>query len=255
MFKSLTLLFLFVTLSVFGQYKDDFQSDSVYKANKVRVRTTKIEPSSSVSTIRHVFDQQGKLMEEILTDNSNPHSYQYKIIYQYDESGFLSGWKYKSFTSNFRKECKMFYRVGVLDSCTCIDRQGNVSNTFSYQNNGSIVIERQYKEGKVHRTQTSEYDVFNNKTRFYGFELGDGSITTIKVPDGKAVEFKNVDLKWDYVFMNIYENGRLSSQIRLENGESKEKEDFYYDVNGLLIQTYNNRRPKGSQTKFAYEFW
>lgn len=253
---NLTAILLLISVLAFGQEKWTYQSDSIYKANKVKVRkwfngdkltaTTfydlegrmvkfQHEPflGGGQRTIYFEYDANGKLINQVdSTRNGKPDKKELKRLKKMglDLSSSFASDKPEIEVLNFKIE----YDNDKLIKLTKYNVDGELDIVDHFENNGRKQIRYWYRNGEKYRESVTEYIDDFHKKRYYGWAIRPNS--------GKS--------EWDYTFVYVYENGRIKEFSRFDNGEKKETTQMEYDNNGLLIKAsyYTTER-------FEYEYY
>jgi len=237
-----TLVFAFISLLASAQeYRDnELQPDSVYKANKVRIRTGVHPRSHSKSKEIYVFDREGRPVTFILTDNETGKLPQEKFVYTYNDKGILSS---ETDSLYWRDLCRvsvseLFYAEnGPLIRQTVKNHGRLVSEKYFYPSERKVT-EKLYQHDTVYREQTTIYDVQGKQVRFYGREYGDPNAKPqVTMFNGKPFTYtpSTSNMVWDYAFVNTYDqSGNLLIQERFENGQQKGKTNYIMGRHGLF---------------------
>ncbi len=239
---NLTILFLVISLMSFGQEKWTYQSDSIYKANKVKARLWFNGDKLTATTF---YDKEGrmiKLQYEPFIDGA-----QRTVHFEYNEKGLLihqvdstrngkpnkkllrklkrKGLKLPPQLKKDRPEIevlnfKIEYNNDQLVKLTQFNSDGTLNVVDHFEDNGQKQIRYWYRNGVKYRESITEYVGKFYKKKYYGWEM---------MPNSSKRE-------WNYTFEYVYENDRVKEIIRYDNGEKKDKTKMEYDSNGLLIK-------------------
>lgn len=253
---NLAILFLFISALTFGQEKWTYQSDSIYKANKVKARkwfngdkltsTTFYDTEGRMIKFQHEpflggeqrtiyfeYDEKGELIDQVdTTRNGKPDK---KALKKLKKMGLDLSSKLK----NDKPEIEVFkyeieYENVEIVKLTKFNPDGTLGIVDNFENNGRKQIRDWYRNGKKYRQSVTEYIDDFHKEKYYGWEIRPNSDKS----------------EWDYTFEYVYENGRIKEFTRFDNGEKKETTKMEYDNNGLLIKAsyYTTER-------FEYEYY
>lgn len=235
-----------ITNLTFGQETSTYQSDSVYKANKVKARLWYSGTNKKLG-ITTFYDKKGRLTKyqlEPFMDGA-----QRTTHYSYDLSGLLIG--IADTTKNGvpdQKQIKELKKMGLdpnmflksdnnrpsvevakyeltysgdlLVKVTQYNPDGSLDIVDNIKNNGKTKIRDWYRNGKLTEQSTTEYLTELLKERFYGWEIRDG-----------------IKTEWDYKFKYEFDNGRVKSHTRYVAEMEKENVKYFYDEKGLLLKT------------------
>ena len=252
----LKFLFLFFSIVAFGQEKWTYQSDSIYKVNKVKARkwfngekltaTTFYDKEGRMIKFQHEpfiggeqrtiyfeYDVKGKLINQVdSTRNGKPDKKALKKFKKLglDLSSKLKADKPEIEVLNFKIE----YANDQLVKLTKFNSDGTINIVDHFENNGRKQIREWYRNGIKYRESITEYIDDFHKGKYYGWESRPNS--------GKS--------EWNYTFDYVYENGRIKEFTRFDNGQKKETTKMEYNNNGLLtkVNYYTTER-------FEYEFY
>jgi YD repeat-containing protein len=234
-----------ITHLTFGQETGTYQSDSVYRVNKVKARLW-YSGTEKQLTITTFYDTNGKLIKyqlEPFMDGT-----QRTTHYTYDSNGRLiavvdttkNGESSKEQIERLKKmgldpgkfirkdknrppvevaKYELAYSGDQLTKVTKYNPDGSLDIVDNINSNGKREIRDWYRNGKLTRQSTTEYLTKFHKEKFYGWEIRDGKKT-----------------KWDYTFKYEFENGRVKSFVRYDGKKEMETTKFLYDDKGLLIK-------------------
>ena len=127
-----TLVFIsitsFIFLVSFGQSKEMYQPDTVYRNNSVKRRIISFDSSSTQATLIYNYDKNGRLIDYGLTDNETGKVYQFKTVYNYDSIGKIKTDVEMVDDSNNNKHSKYYYNtIGLQNSKHTFDNFGNLT--------------------------------------------------------------------------------------------------------------------------------
>lgn len=229
----------------FGQETGSYQSDSIYKANKVKTRLWYSGTNKQLS-ITTFYDREGRLIQyqlEPFIDGAQRTTY-----YIYDFNGKLTDMVDTTRNGEPDKEkIKQLAKMGI-DPNKLIKKEKNrppfevakyelkydenqlikiikynPDNSIDFidhiTNNGKTKIRDNYRNEKIYRQNKSDQLTEFLKERFYGWE----------VRDGKKV-------RWDYKFEYEFSSGILQTSTRFDGQKAIETIKYYYDSNGLLVK-------------------
>jgi hypothetical protein len=253
---NLTIIFLFISGLTFGQEKWTYQSDSIYKANNVKVRkwytgdklvaTTfydkngrmkkiKREPFTfgGQRTVYFEYNEIGKLINQVdTTRNGKPDK---KALRKLKKLGL----DLKSKVPKDKPEIEISkfeiqYEDNELIKLTKFNPDGTLNIVDHFENNGQKQVRYWYRDGNKYQESITEYLDDFHKEKYYGWEISPNT--------GKR--------EWNYTFEYVYENGKIKEFTRFDNGQKKEITKMEYDNNGLLTKAsyYTTER-------FEYEYY
>lgn len=244
-----TLIFLtiplFSFLSSFGQSKEMYQPDSIYRINSVKSRIVSFDSSSTKAALIYNYDKTGKLLDYGLTDNETGKVYQFKIIYNYDSTGKIKTDVELADDSSYNKHSKYYYNtMGLQISKHTFDNFETLIEKDTIIYNPLRETETFFDADTITRQQTAVYEDGYQfaYTRFYGYEYRDGKKSN-----------------WNYHFKNYLD--RQNRIVRRDDSLWKPLKiiEFTYNSNGLLLKkTERSDRPnsKTNQLEFIrYEYW
>ncbi|MCK0158957.1 hypothetical protein MWU65_17360 [Cellulophaga sp. F20128] len=240
--KHLSIIFLFISIITFGQEKWTYQSDSIYKVNKVKARkwfngnkltaTTFYDSNGRMIKFQHEaflggkqktiyfeYDISGKLINQVdTTRNGKPDK---KALKKFKKMGL----DLSSIIKNDKPEIEVSpfeinYTNDELVKLTQYNSDGTLNIIDHYENDGKKQIREWFKNGEKYQESITEYIDDFQKEKYYGWE--------IRANYGKD--------EWNYTFDYVYENGQIKEFTRFDNGEKKETTKMEYDYNGLLIR-------------------
>ncbi|WP_299611235.1 hypothetical protein [uncultured Aquimarina sp.] len=235
--------FVLLPILTFAQEKWTYQSDSLYKINKVKSRkwyngkklkaTTfynrdgkmvkfQHEPfvGGEQRTIYFEYDKNKRLVKQVdTTRNGKPDE---KTLKKFKSLGLDLSSKAKLAKPELEiSEFKIEYKDGELKKLTKYYPDGSLNLVDHFENNGKIQTREWYRDGKKYRETTTEYINDFYKEKYYGWEIRSNS---------KRRE-------WNYTYEYTFkDNGQVNQFIRFDNNVQKETTEFTYDENGLLTQ-------------------
>jgi hypothetical protein len=245
--KTLILIaisFLFLSYS-FGQSKELYQPDSVYKINSVKSRIISFDSSSTKAALIYNYDKNGRLIDYGLTDNETGKAYQFKTVYNYDSTGKIKTDIEVVDDSSYNKHSKYYYNaMGQKISKYTFDNFGNLIQRDTILYNPITEIETFIDRDTITRQQTAVYEDGNQfaYTRFFGYEYRDGKKSS-----------------WNYHFKNYFD--KQNRIIRRDDSLWKPLKiiDFSYYPSGLLLKKTERFERPNSQTNqleyIRYEYW
>jgi hypothetical protein len=252
---------LFIGLLIFpllasAQETWTYQSDSVYKVNKVKVRKWFNGERPTATTY---YDQQGRMIKFVLEPFAGGE--QTTTYFEFDDKGLLI--KQVDSTRNGKPDKKRLKRLkkigldvsslmknnkpalevskydieyanGIVSKLTKYNPDGSLDIVDNFENNGRKKIRKWYRDGAIYREDTEEcIDDFHND-KYYGWQIQPNS----------------VKIEWNYTFKYEFNNGRIDQFVRFEDGIQKETTKLTYNDHGLLIEAkyYTAER-------FEYEYY
>jgi YD repeat-containing protein len=235
-----------ITNLTFGQETGTYQSDSIYKANKVKARlwysgtnkklgiTTfydkkgrltkyQLEPfiDGAQRTTHYSYDLSGRLIG--IADTTKSGVPDQKQIKELKKMGLDPNMFVKSDNNRPSVEAAKYeltYSGDLLVKVTQYKPDGSLDIVDNIKNNGKTKIRDWYRNGKLTEQSTTEYLTEFLKERFYGWEIRDG-----------------IKTEWDYKFKYEFDNGRVKSYTRYVAEMEKETVKYFYDEKGLLLKT------------------
>lgn len=216
------IILLILTSPVFAQESALYQPDSVYKANKVKVRFWYSGAEKDKELTKTVYyNRQGKLIKFQLEPTEE--GTQVSTYYLYDSSG-----RFISMVDTIRHENKtsspevahydFVFDGHNLVKLTKYKPNGSVDYVTTFSNNRKTETLYHYKNEMLIESYTTEFPS-KSEERFYGWE---------KLGKRKST--------WDYRFKYEYENGRVKSYVRYEGKKKIESAKLSYNEKGLLIK-------------------
>jgi len=236
--------FSFSVISSFGQSRELYQPDSIYRINAVKKRIVSFGGSSKAALIFN-YDKQGKLTDYGLTDNETGKLYQFKTTYHYDAAGKIKTDVELVGDSNNNKHSIYNYNAkGQLVSKYTFDNYENLIEKNSITYDPLTETQTFLNADTIYRQQTAVYEdgyIFAY-TRFYGYEYEDGKKGN-----------------WNYRFKNYLDKDNRI--VRRDDSLWKPLKiiEYWYSKKGLLLKkTERFDRPgsKPNQKEFIkYEYW
>lgn len=238
----LLLLLCFGFLVGFSQEKDTFQSDSLYRVNKVKLRKLIHAGADTKQTNIIRYDKNGRMAEYILSNAPGLNAL-FKIVYKYDPSGKLIAEDY-FYGSMAGEKTKIDYDTAkrvLKKSTSYYDNKPKSEIQFSYE----PLVEFQKKfnrEGILQREQYSYYERSNVTNRFRGTDYR---------PNGQK------DKTWEYTFTNTFDSaGRLVKRESKQGTQSIQFMEYEYNDKGLLIRkTIRSEFSPPVIEEYKYEYW
>jgi len=238
-FTIVTCLFV---LTCAGQIESSLQSDSLYKAMKVRTRITKrkFKFFFNNTDTKAFFNRQGQLIETLDYGLSGK-EVRYRALYTYDTSRKLVKVEQNAFTGgSFRFSFKLGSVKSIISFLEYSDGKLVKRSTFGATNN-VLYAHEFYKNGNIRRVY---YDSARNIDSY--------TETTYK-NDGEVYKILSYGNKADTtVWKNEYDGyGRLQRSF-----VPRDEMNIYYhyEKTGLLSEVQYKYYNRGSE-KFIYEFW
>ncbi len=256
----LILIFcLILSVSVLAQERETFQDDSIYKANKIKLRKWYSGENKKLGIITY-YDKEGRMIKYLVEMNLGATTR--TTHYEYDNNGKLvgmvdstkNGVPDKNELERLKKmglnpnlilggvtnkppleisKYELTYNQNELIKITKFNPDGTLDFVDSFQKDGKVQTRDWYRGGKVYRANTTEYLSQNHKEKFWGWENSNNKKNT-----------------WNYTFKYVQENGKVTSYTRFDNGNPKETVKYSYDRNGLLTKTEGY-----SVEQFEYEYY
>lgn len=240
----LILALVFISLSVSAQpYRDiSLQTDSVYKANKVRTRISTHPGAPSRSEEIYVFDKDGRPLALIMTDNATGDIPQDVTRYSYNGKGVLSaetdtlyrGGQYAVEVS------ELFYGPDGSLARQVVKNDGRLHEEKYFYAAENKETDKYYRDDTVYREENTTYDTHGVQVRFWGKEMANTQAQPhVITANGKSYTFPaaNTDMVWDYTYVNNYDSsGNLILQERYDGGKLKGRTNFVLDKLGLLTR-------------------
>jgi len=241
--KTGILVLLSGVISLFAsaqEYRNgSLQPDSVYKANKVHTRIGVHLNSPSKSRDIFVFDNDGRTLLRIITDNETGNRPLEIMHYSYNSKGVLTN----EADASFRKDryaaeySEMTYAGDGSLATLAIKNSGHIIRKSFFYTDENKIVEKSYYNDTVYREDTSFYDKQGNTIRYKGKEFANPKAQpTVITSGGKSYTFNplKTDMVWDYTYVNTYDSaGNLILQLRYENGHLKDKTNFKMGDHGL----------------------
>lgn len=244
--KSFFLITLiFIANLTFGQETGTYQSDSIYKANKVKARLWYLGTNKKLSvttfydtngrlikyqlepfiggeqlTTHYTYDLNGRLIAMVDTiKKGEPNK---EAIEELKKAGLLSDMFIKNDNNKPSLEVAKYeltYSGEQLTKIIKYNPDESLDIIDKIENNGKKQIRDWYRDGELIEQCTTEYLNEYHKEKFYGWEIINGKKIT-----------------WDYTFKYKFENGRVKNFVRYEGKKEMEKTEYFYDEKGLLIK-------------------
>ncbi|HTJ49670.1 MAG TPA: hypothetical protein VL443_09470 [Cyclobacteriaceae bacterium] len=250
------IVVLFFPLLVSAQETWTYQSDSVYKVNKVKVRKCF---NGEKLTDKIYYDQEGRMIKFALAPFIGGE--QRTTYFQYDNNGRLinqvdstrNGKPDKKTLKKLKKmgldmssqirnnksplevsKYDIEYANGIVSKLTKYNPDGSLDIVDNFEDNGRRKIRKWYRDGAIYREDTEEFIDEFHKDKYYGWEIQ---------PNSSKME-------WNYTFKYEFNNGRIDQFVRFEDGIQKETTKLTYNDHGLLIEAkyYTTER-------FEYEYY
>lgn len=246
--KRFLLLILSILLSIqlFAQEKGTYQSDSVYKINKVKARKWHMGKNKQLGVTTY-YNINGQLTKYLIIMNLGATTR--TTHYSYNENGKLISMVDSTINGIPNKEeIKRLKKMGMnpdfilaqtrnkpkfevsryelihegdeLVKLTKFNPGGSIDYTDTFKNNGKIQERKWYRNEQLYQVSTTEYLRLFLKEKYYGWEIRNGQ-----------------ESEWDYFFKFEFKNDRVSSYTRFDKGEPKETVIYEYDESGLLKST------------------
>ena len=253
--KLLITILCFSSLT-YGQERWTYQSDNIYKANKVKARkwfngnkltattfydiegrTIKFELAPFLGgeqkTTHFKYDEKGKLISQIDTIyNGKPDK---KALKKLKKMGLDLSSKIKNDKPSVEvSKYNIDYSNGEIEKLTQYNPDGTLDIVDHFESIGKKEIRDWYRNGELYRQCTSEYIDAFHKEKYYGWEI---------LPNSNKTE-------WNYLFKYVFDNGQVKEFTRFENGEQKEITKLEYDKNGLLVKASYY-----TTEQFEYEYY
>ena len=234
-----------ITFSTFGQETGTYQSNSIYKANRVKARlwysgtnkqlgiTTfydtngrlikyQLEPfmNGAQRTTHYTYDSNDLLIAMVdTTKNGEPNKEQIDKLKKMglDPNKFIKKDKNRPTVEVAKYE--LTYSGVQLIKVTKYNPDGSLDIVDNIANNGKRKVRDWYRNGTLKEQSTTEYLTEFHKEKFYGWEIRGGEKS-----------------KWDYTFKYEFENGRVKSFVRFDGKNEMETTKYFYDDKGLLIK-------------------
>lgn len=227
---SLVILFFLFSPNTFGQERLFFQSDSLYKANKVK-KIKLFNMDRLRATI--FFDENGKLIKYKGAPVSS--GWQKTEYYEYDDLGKLI--KRFDIIRDKRKKIlkyKIEYSNNEVLKLIKYNSDASLMEIKLFENNGKKQIWKTYKNGEIISELTTELiDNLYIKER-YGWSITRNSK-------------KYSRTTYEY----IYRNGQIEKFIRYYNGEKRLTTKIEYHNNNLI----KNLKYNGFIERYKYSYY
>jgi hypothetical protein len=229
-------------LNCLSQDKDTFQSDSIYKLNKVKSRTQINVGAYTKQTNIIKYEKTGRISEYILTDESGVKP-QNRTVYKYDANGKLitEDYFYGSIEGEKTKiEYDATNRV-IKKSTTYYDNKPKNEIQITYD--PLVEFEKQFnREGKLQSEYYNHYEKSNVTSRFTGTNFR---------PNGQK------ESSWDYRHKNTFDSeGRLLKRESKQGKQTIQLMEYEYNDKGLLIRkTIKSDFAPPILEEYKYEFW
>jgi|TARA_B110000090_G_C13254460_1_gene397790 antitoxin component YwqK of YwqJK toxin-antitoxin module len=252
----LAIILLCFSNLIYSQEKWTYQSDSIYKSNKVKARkwfngkkltaTTFYDNEGRMIKFQHEsflggeqrttyfeYNEKGDLIKQVdTTRNGKPDK---KALKKLKKMGLDLSSKMKSNKPEIEVSTyEINYADGKLLKLTHYNPDNSLNIVDHYKNNGKTQIRDWYRNGKIYRQSTTEYLDDFQKEKYFGWEIRPNSDKS----------------EWNYTFEYVFENGHIKEFTRFDNGEKKETTKMEYDNSGLLVKAsyYTTER-------FEYEYY
>ncbi len=242
--KKYILLYVLIFNSIisFSQSHDTFQSDSIYKVNKVKSRTQINVGAFTKQTNIINYDKTGRVSENILTDESGIKA-QSRIVYKYDSSGKLIAENYY-YGSIEGEKAKFEYDTNnrvIKKSMTYYDKKPKKEVQIIYE--PFFECEKLFdREGNLKSESYTYYEALNVSNRYTGSKFN---------PNGKK------ELSWDYRYKNTFDNsGKLLKREAKQGKQIIQFMEYEYNEKGLLTRkTIKSGFAQPIVEEYKYEFW
>jgi hypothetical protein len=234
----ISVLFSFFS---FSQQLDKYQNETIVKRHRIKSRTIQFEGGTK-SAIICDFDQDGRLMKWILTDNETGEIPQATIRYKYNSKAkpfsAIETFDQDSVTQYFE-----YAADGKLAKKISKFSKGNLKGQTAYLYSPYTEVTSLYwGDDEVYRKETSVYDEKGYSIKFSGFDLSDSTSQT-----------------WNYTFENEFDgSGNLVKKTTTSEGKEISIEEYNYDKAGLLRWITTIHTLVGgfkSKDKFSYTFY
>lgn len=256
------LIFIFSlvsTISVIAQEKGTYQADSIYKVNNVKLRKwysgnnkklgvityydtegrlskyqVEMNLGATTRTTHYEYDVDGKLINMVdSTKNGKPDKKEIKRLKKMGLNPNMLLGDLKNKPSLEVSKYELAYHDSELLKITKYNPDGSLDLVDTFKEGGKIQKREWYRNGKLYQISTTKYLKPNLKENFYGWEMQNGQKS-----------------EWDYTFTYDFEEGKVKSYVRFDNGEKKETVKYFYDAKGLLSRTEGY-----VLEQFEYEFY
>lgn len=267
--KILNLIgFIFISNFLFSQESVTYQSDSVYKINKVKLRREYElgDEAQKVLVSTNYYNLLGRLYKyELapLVDGQQISTYYLydisgkiitmvdSIIYEEPNYETIKKLKNAGIDVNIKKHKTNFaiskynieYNNAELICITKYNSDNSIDFIDKFENNQKKQIRYWYKNAIIYRNDTAEFECPFYYTKYYGCEQGNTY--------GRPC--------WNYLFINEFDQkGLLSKRQKFENNKLMEEMIYFYNDQNLLIQQQKKDviHPKYLiNTYFEYEYY
>lgn len=240
------IFFMFICSPSVAQELGNYQNDSIYKQNKVKVRKW-YSGTNKKLTITTSYDTEGRLSKYNVTLNLG--ATEMTTYYSYDANGKLIN-QVDTIRNGKpdKKELKRLKKMGfnpkmllgdvknkpalevakydlIYEGDELIKRikynpDGSLDIVDSFQEGGKLQKKEWYRNGNIYRESTTRFLTEFHKERYFGWEIREGNKTT-----------------WDYHFEYDFEDGKVQKYVRYDFGNPKDTVTYYYDQKGLLTKT------------------
>jgi hypothetical protein len=254
----LTFLMIFITATAFSQATGTNQSDSIYKANNVKVRKLchgkdhkllstdfydrdgrlimhKEEPVyAAQKTTYYVYDSKGLLINIVdTTRNGKLSKQEEKELKALAKIMGVKGKKKKDVPPVEIENYKIEYENDQISKITKYNVDNTLVYVVFYKDNGLKQIRETYRDGQVNSSDTSFFLTKNLLQKISGWSIFFGTKS-------------QSNIRYDLVF----QNGQLLQYTNFTDNKEKETVKFIYDQNGLLV-----RNQGYDDSHFEYEYY
>ncbi len=239
-----------------GQSIGNYQTSTILKEENVKIRRS-FKGRNRKLVYTNYYDQNGRLIRHQIIKNAG--AIDISTHYHYDNEGKLLNQidsiktglpvspQVRKLLYGVRRKHKvpakptvdvaqyeLTYDGDQLSEKKRFDQNGILIEKTSYLYNGRIQDVEQFKENKLIHKSTSKYidDFFKDKYSGWSSDI-----------NGKK-------RKWDYKYTYEFEEGKVKVATRLEGVVFKEKKEFFYNEDGLLVRISGL-----SPEYFEYEYY
>ena len=229
---SIIIIILFFSTKISGQEVFFFQSDSIYKLNKVKEVKYFIKKNRLAATI--FFDRNGRTIKYQGEPSSSGR--QKSEYFKYDKKGRLTK-RYDVIEDKYTEviNYKIEYSNEEMTKLTKFNPDGSIKSITYYEEKGKKRTTNIYRNGEIVLFSISEYFNGVNLNKEIGWHIP---------KDSEKNEFNNEN-------KYTYSNGKITQYIRYRNGKEKTTTKFKYNEKNLIIAV----ECKGHTEQYKYKYY
>lgn len=255
----LVIFSLVSAISLIAQERGTYQADSIYKINNVKLRKwysgnnkkltvityydtegrlskyqVELNLGATTNTTHYEYGKDGKLLNVVdSTKNGKPDKMEIRRLKKMGLNPNLLLGNVKNKPALEVSQYELTYHDSELLKVTKYNPDGSLDFVDAFKDGGKVQKREWYRNGELYQISTTKYLKPNLKANYFGWEIRNGQKS-----------------EWDYSFNYDFEDGRVKSYVRVDNGEEKETVKYFYGDNGLLSRTEGY-----VLEQFEYEFY